>query len=182
MIALRLGYAAQEEKLRGAILAQFPALVIGLLGGSDTTGVLSAGPSVTLDLPVFNHNQGNIAIEGATRAKLHDEYRSRLMAAVAEVRALLAAQARIGQQLAAARARLPTVGEAASHAEAAYRAGNLDERGYVDLATALLTQRQSIAALEQAGYEGRTAIATVTGAGMPKADLANSAPMAVAGE
>ncbi len=172
LVALQLGYAAQEEKLRGAILAQFPALVIGVLGGSDTTGVLSAGPSITLDLPVFNHNQGNIAIERATRQKLRDEFTARLTTAVSEVKALLATQALIEDQLAAARVRLPQAEVAARAAETAYRAGNLDERGYVDLLTALLTQRQNIVALEQALLEGRVAIATLVGAGMPVASLA----------
>jgi len=182
LLALQLGYAAQQEKLRGAILAQFPALVIGVLGGSDTTAVLSAGPSVTLELPVFNHNQGNIAIENATRRKLHDEYMARLTAAVSEVEALLAAQALIERQLVAAKARLPQAEAAASDAEAAYRAGNLDERGYVDLATAVLTQRQNIVALEQALLEGRAAIAALTGAGMPAAFPENSTPISMAGE
>jgi len=172
LLALQLGYAAEEEKLRGAILAQFPALAIGVLGGSDTTAVLSAGPSVTLDLPIFNHNQGNIAIERASRRKLRDEFTARLTAAVSEVKILLAAQNLIGRQLAAAKARLPQAEAAASNAEAAYRAGNLDERGYVDLVTALLTQRQNIVLLEQALLEGRVAIAALVGAGMPAASPA----------
>jgi outer membrane protein TolC len=174
LLALQLGYAAQEEKLRGAILAQFPTLVIGVLGGSDTTSVLSGGPSVTLDLPVFNHNQGNIAIERATREKLRDEFTARLTTAVSEVKALRAAQALIERQLVAATARLPQAEAAARDAEAAYRAGNLDERGYVDLVTALLTQRQNILALEQALLEGRVATATLVGAGMPVAAPATS--------
>ncbi len=182
LLALQLGYAAAEEKLRGAILAQFPALAIGVLGGSDTTAVLSAGPSVTLDLPIFNHNQGNIAIERASRRKLRDEFTARLTAAVSGVKILLAAQNLIGRQLAAAKARLPQAEAAASNAEAAYRAGNLDERGYVDLVTALLTQRQNIVLLEQALLEGRVAIAALVGAGMPVAPPATPLRMSAAGK
>ena len=43
-----------------------------------------------MELPVFNHNQGNIAIETATRQQLHDEYAARLTAADGQVRAMLA--------------------------------------------------------------------------------------------
>jgi outer membrane protein TolC len=92
LVALRLGYAAQEEKLRGAILGQFPALVLGGIGGTDTTPVGSVGPSITPNLPVFNHNEGNIAIEQATRQKVHNEYTAWLTTTVSEVETLLAAQ------------------------------------------------------------------------------------------
>jgi outer membrane protein TolC len=174
LVALQLGYAAQEEKLRGAILAQFPTLVIGVVGGSDTTAVSSVGPSVTMDLPIFNHNQGNIAIERATRRQLHEEYRTRLSSAAAQVRALLAERALLERQLAEAEARLPEAEAAARRADAAYRAGNLDERGYVDLATTVIAQRQNIIALRQALLEEQVAIATLTGAGMPRMSSAIS--------
>jgi outer membrane protein TolC len=181
LVALQLGYAAQEEKLRGAILAQFPALVIGGIGGSDTTGVASAGPSITMDLPIFNRNQGNIAIERATRRQLHEEYANRLSSAVAEIRALLAEQALLERQLADAEARLPEAEAAAQRADAAYRGGNLDERGYVDLAGTVIAQRQNIVALRQALLEGQVALATLIGAGMPIIFPAGAAPSTAEG-
>ena len=53
LIALQLGYRAEEEKVRAAILSQFPALVFRGTGGRDTTDVQSAGPpsGQTLTLP-----------------------------------------------------------------------------------------------------------------------------------
>jgi outer membrane protein TolC len=167
LVALQLGYAAQEERVRGAILAQFPALAIGGIGGSDTTGVSSVGPSITIDLPIFNRNQGNIAIDRATRRQLREEYTNRFSRAVAEIRALLAEQTLLQRQLTDAEARLPEAVATAQRADAAYRAGNLDERGYVDLAATVIAQRQNIVALRQALLEGQVALATLLGAGMP---------------
>ena len=171
LVALRLGYEAEEAKLRGAILAQFPALILGGTGGRDTTGVLSAGPSITIDLPIFNRNQGNIAIERAPRAELHAEFTARLTAATGEVRALIAEQALLQRQVEAARSRLPELETASARADTAFRAGNLDERGYVDLAASLIAQRQTIVALEQSLLEQQVALATLTGEGMPVATL-----------
>ena len=85
LVALQLGYRTQNARLRAAILSRFPNLTIGVTGGSDNSNVRNFGPQVTLELPIFNQNQGNIAIETATRQQLHDEYTARLTAAVGQV-------------------------------------------------------------------------------------------------
>lgn len=171
LVALQLGYQSQEEKVRGAILAQFPALVFGGAAGSDTSHVFTAGPQITLDLPIFNRNQGNIAIERATRQKLHDEFSSRLSAAAGEVQALVREQALVQRQLDQVQAQLAEAEKVSSRAEAAFRAGNLDERGYVDLAMTRIAKQQQIIALEQTMLEQQVAIATLVGAGMPPITL-----------
>jgi outer membrane protein TolC len=168
LVALQFGYRSQEEKLRGAVLAQFPALSIGATGGRDTSDVRTLGPQITLDLPVFDRNQGNIAIEEATREKLHAEFSARITAAEGEVRGFLADQAVLAQQLPAIRAQLGRLQAAAANAAKALAAGNIDERGYVDLVTARLTKQQELIAVEQLIIEQQVAIATLIGAGMPR--------------
>jgi outer membrane protein TolC len=71
LVALQLGYRAQNAKLRTAILSRFPNLSFGVTGGSDNSNVRNVGPQIAMELPLFNHNQGNIAIETATRQQLH---------------------------------------------------------------------------------------------------------------
>jgi hypothetical protein len=71
--------------------------VLGRIGGGDTTAVTSVG--TWIDLPIFNRDQGNIAIEHAMRSKLDDEYTAPLVALVSEVRVLLAAQSPLERQL-----------------------------------------------------------------------------------
>ncbi len=167
LVALQLGYRSQEEKLRGAILAQFPALSFGGAYGSDTSHIQTFGPQITLELPIFNRNQGNIAIERATRAKLHDEYANRLDTARGEVLAMLREQALLAAQTTQVKAALAEASRIAAQAEAAFKTGAIDERSYVDLQMTRLGRQQELVALEQQALEQRAALATLTGTGMP---------------
>ncbi|WP_048863387.1 TolC family protein, partial [Acidisphaera rubrifaciens] len=65
LVALRYGYQAQEEKVRAAIIGQFPNLLLGIAYGRDNTNDYSIGPQPSGDIPIFDRNQGNIAIERA---------------------------------------------------------------------------------------------------------------------
>jgi outer membrane protein TolC len=169
LIALQLGYRSEDEKVHAAILAQFPALVFGGAGGRDTTDVRSAGPQITMDLPIFDRNQGNIAIERATRQKLHDEFSARLVNGKGEVKSLLADLSLIVRQIATVRKEVGDLRRAAIEAKRAYLAGNLDERGYVELIVSALAKAQELVTLEQLRLEQLVAIATLIGAGMPAA-------------
>ena len=167
LTALQLGYGSQEEKLRGAILAQFPALSFGGAYGSDTSHIQTFGPQITLELPIFNRNQGNIAIERATRQKLHDEYANRLDAARGEVEAMLRERALLADQRAQLETALAEATRIADQATAAFKTGGIDERSYVDLQMTRLARQQELVALEQQALEQRAAMATLTGAGLP---------------
>jgi outer membrane protein TolC len=166
LVALQLGYHAQNAKLRTAVLSRFPNLVFGVTANSDNANVRNAGPQLTLELPIFNQNQGNIAIETATRQQLHDEYTARLTAAVGLVRAMSAEIDLLYRQLQDVRQELASTGRVASRAQSAFDAGDLDERGYVDLISARLTKEQEIVTIEQALLDQQVAIATLIGAGM----------------
>jgi len=83
--ALRLGYKSEEARLRGAVLAQFPSINIGAAAAKDTDGVKTTGGIFGIDIPIFNRNQGAIAVERATRKKLFDEYTARIFEARAGV-------------------------------------------------------------------------------------------------
>lgn len=167
LVALRLGYRAEDAKLRAAILSQFPNLTFGVTGGSDNSNVRNLGPQISLELPIFNRNQGNIAIETATREQLHDEYTARLTGAVGQVGAMVAEINLLSQQLRSVRHELVGTRQVAAQAEAAFSAGNIDERSYVDLVGARLIKEEEVVTIEQSLLEQRIAIATLVGAGMP---------------
>lgn len=78
LIALRDGYAAQEETVFKAVLSQFPNLQIGFTRARDTSDVHTTSFGVTLNLPLFDRGQGHVAIERATRDQLHAEYQNRI--------------------------------------------------------------------------------------------------------
>lgn len=169
LIALQFGYRSQDAKLRAAILGQFPNLIVGVIGGRDATSIFTVGPQATVDLPIFNRNQGFIAIEAATRRQLGAEFTARVTAAAGEIEALLAQQVVLTRQRAAVVSRLEEARTIAERVEKAFKAGNFDERSYVDIAVARLSREQELIGLEQALLDGQVALATLIGAGMPKA-------------
>jgi outer membrane protein TolC len=176
LIALRLGYKAQDARVRTAILSQFPALSLGLAGGSDNSNVRNLGPQVSATLPIFDRNRGGVAIENATRDQLRAEYAARLDAADGQVRAMVSEMAVQVRQLAAVRQDLTGVDRAAQAGEQAFRGGGIEEQAYVDLVSARLSKRQEIIALEQALMDQQVAIQILTGAGLPSAGVRPTDP------
>ena len=171
LIALRMGYAAADEQVRVAILSQFPDLVLGGSVASDNAKVINGGPNATIGLPIFDRNQGNIAIARATREQLHADYSARLAAAIGTVGSMLTEMEQLSAQLAVARRDLPAARSAAARARQAFGQSNLDERGYVDLVSNSFTKEQEIMTLELALLDRQIAIQTLIGAGLPVAGL-----------
>jgi outer membrane protein TolC len=167
LVALQFGYEAQEQKVRTAILAQFPNMIFGVTGGSDNANVRNFGPQVSFTLPIFDRNQGAIAIERATRARLHEEYTARLTTAVGQVGAMLSEIAALNIQRDAIRAELTRSDEASDEAAAAFRSGDLDHRSYVDFIMTRLNKQVQLITIEQSLFEQQIAIAGLTGAGLP---------------
>jgi outer membrane protein TolC len=171
LIALQLGYRAEEEKVWESVLAQFPLFSLGPSYARDNSNVRSFGPQVTMDLPIFDRNQGNISQEHATREQLHAEFEARLITAKSEVEAMLADQALLQKQLATKRAMLAQMEPMAERVQTAFHQGDIDERSYVDLVTSRNAKQQEILALQLVLLEQQDAIATLTGAGMPHVEM-----------
>ncbi|MCY1171958.1 hypothetical protein D9M73_120840 [compost metagenome] len=170
-----MGYAAADEQVRQAIQSQFPDLVLGGSVSSDNSSVVSGGPTATLSLPVFDRNQGNVAITRATRAQLHADYAARLASTIGTVGALLREMEQLSAQLAEARRDLPAARLAAERAQAAFGASNLDERGYVDLVSNRFAKEQDIMTLELALLDRQIALQTLVGDGLPAVETGTTA-------
>jgi cobalt-zinc-cadmium efflux system outer membrane protein len=76
--ALRMAYLSQEQTVHAAVLGQFPRISLQFTHQRDTGDIQSYGPGLTIDLPLFDRNQGVIASETATRQRLYDEYLQRV--------------------------------------------------------------------------------------------------------
>lgn len=166
--ALQAGYASQEARYRQAVLAQFPALNIGFTRARDTSGLYTRGFGVTLSLPIFNRNRGNIAIESATRERLHEEYQTRLNTAVFEVERMLAEQQQFTAQWRRVEAGLADLEANATAGEKAYERGALDELVYLNLRASLLNRRMDALTLQQSLLELQVALQTLLGS-LPQA-------------
>lgn len=169
LLGLEAGYQAQEQKYRAAILNQFPSLSVGFNRSRDTSGVYSTGFQVSLNLPVFNRNGGNIAIEKATRQRLRDEYQTRLNEAYSEVARLRTDGEILATQLSETEAALPGVELSAHLATQAYKERNLSLDAYTDAQAAALTKRLDIATLKESLAEQRIGLQALLGSAIPDA-------------
>ncbi len=180
LIALQYGYRSEDAKVREAILSQFPNLSLGVnsVGVGATGNTLSFGPQLTTDLPIFDRNQGGIAVEQAMREQLNREFNARISAAAGEIGALLSEQALLSRQLAGLEPRLKEARTIAEKTETAFKQGTFDERSYVDIEVAWLARELEKVGLRQALLEGQAGLATLTGAGMPQFGIEPEAPPA----
>jgi outer membrane protein TolC len=178
LIALRYGYTQAEQKLRAAILSQFLPISLGASGGRDTTDVLSAGPQVTLTLPLFNRNRPAIAAAEATRAVLRAQYEASLASATAEAEALDQNITLLRSQSAAADQATSQAQIAAAAARQAFMNGDLEARAKTDLIiTAGEREREAIALRAQL-QTAELSLATLLGLGLPPISPAGQRPLA----
>ncbi len=99
LMALKQGYESQEEHLHVAILKQFPQISIGFNHARDNSNLYTLGFGVSMKLPVFNRNQGQIALNRATRQQLFDQYSNRIFQARSDIAELLVTMTAINQQI-----------------------------------------------------------------------------------
>ncbi|MFC6842105.1 TolC family protein [Xanthomonas theicola] len=167
LIALQLGYQAQEQQVRAAVLSQFPMLSIGASYGRDTGNVKTLGPDVSMELPVFDRNQAGIGQEAANRDKLRAEFEARLIAARSEVESLLAQQALTLRQRDEKAALVAQAAPLRPALERALSRQDIDAKAYVQSVATGNTKAQELLALEASAAAQNLAIATLVGAGMP---------------
>ncbi len=144
LLALQAGYKAQDDKLRAALLAQFPLLNVGFSHARDTSAIVTNGLSASFALPIFNRGRGQIAIEKATREQLHAEYQARLSQTEAET-----AVARTELRLALAQVvrlekDVPVLEAMAARADGAYQRGDIDGQTYLTLQLGALNRRAEL--------------------------------------
>jgi outer membrane protein TolC len=167
LIALRFGYAQADARLRAAILTQFLPISLGASGGRDTSNVVSAGPQVTLTLPLFNHNRGGVALATATRAQLAAQFRASRASADAGAQALLARIPVLQQESATADAQAATAARIATQAQAAFAGGALDALSAATLQTAAADRQREAIALHGQLLTARLSLASLLGIGLP---------------
>ncbi|MDE2491774.1 MAG: TolC family protein [Elusimicrobia bacterium] len=141
--ALRAGYESREQRLRAAVLAQFPPLDVGLQWGEDAAeGAHTAGLTLDVALPVFNGNRGRVAVERASRAALRAEYQARLDRAQNEADELWRATGIMTEQLERLRKQTSDLKAIARAAEQQFRSGEMDAGAYAGLETSLLQDEE----------------------------------------
>lgn len=173
LVALRLGYAATEADVRLAILEQFPAFSLGGAGGSDTSQVVTAGPQLTMDLPIFDQNQGKIAAARATRAQLRAEYQARLDTADGTARSLLERSRTLLGILARTRKASRAASDILASATQAYAQGDISQRDITDFETTAIERKLDAIGYERSLEESALGISIELGIGFPETEIGN---------
>lgn len=163
LLALRAGYAAQEQRLREAVIAQFPAINIGINRARDTSDVTTNGFSIGITLPLFNRNRGNIAIEKATRQQLHDDYDARLLTTRNDMHQLQQGLTSLQAQTAMQEAHARRLDAARAAARQAWQANLMDWPTYLSIRGNALTADLDLLALRQQRATQAIALETLLG-------------------
>ncbi len=176
LLALAHGYAAQDTQYRTAILKQFPSLTVGFVRARDTSNLYTSGFQINLPLPIFNRNRGNIAIESATRQRLHDEYENRLNQAAADIQRLQADRSILVDQLHSAQAALPALKQLSDAARHALDAHDITLSSYTDDRMAWIAKAVEVTTLRETLAEQDITLDTLLGVAAPAALLSHSVP------
>jgi len=161
ILALRAGYASQEANLRAAILAQFPSIGISVNRARDSGDVNTAGLSISLSLPLFSGNRGNIAVERATREILAREYEARLAGTETDVDRLVQLQKILQQHDRELANYLPELKDMVDQSRVAYQQGDIDAVTFLNMESTWVNQRLEQINLVQLMWENRIALETL---------------------
>ena len=138
---LRFGYLSQEAKLRAAVLRQFPQINIGVNRIRDTGNLLTLGPAATIVFPLFNRNQGEVAVAEATRTQLKAEYDARVFDTRATVQILLTELSSTQAQLQNLRASVSVQQQTVELYRRALQSGNADVLTYYAVRSDLMNRQ-----------------------------------------
>lgn len=161
LIALRDGYDAQEEAVFKAVLSQFPNLQIGFSRASDTSNVHTTNFGVTLNLPIFDRGQGQIAIERATREQLRAEYQSRINQTESDVAKLQSESVVIVDRIQILETAMASLKSRALNAAMAARSGDLSVASEMQFIQSWLNRQNELIDLREALWTNAIALDTL---------------------
>ena len=167
LLGLRQGLESQDATVRAAILAQFPKMSVAVVPATDTGNVHTTGFNITVDVPIFDRNQGVIATERATRQKLLDEYNQRAFEARSDIATAIADIRSLDRQIAAAEEALPLLEKLVNSAQTAIEQRNADVLSYYTARSNLLQKRIQLIKLQEQLLEAHTALEIASGRYLP---------------
>ncbi len=163
LVGLRRGYESQEAAVRLAVLRQFPKIIFGGNRARDTSDVQSLGMTFSLDLPIFDHNQGQIAIAEATRQRLFDEYVTRVFQARADIATHLADIESVNAQIRTAEKAVPKLEKLVDTYRRAVDIGQADVLSYYTAWNDLTQKRLDVLQYKQMLMHDRIALELAAG-------------------
>jgi cobalt-zinc-cadmium efflux system outer membrane protein len=167
LVALRRGYDSQEQSLRAAVLAQFPKINLGINKQRDNTDVKSIGFTADIELPIFDHNQGDIALQTATRRALFNEYADRRFEARSDVVGALDDIAAIEDLLTVTAEEIPAQQTLVNTYKTSLEKGTVDVLSYYTAVGDLQQKKLNVIKLKQQLVENLIALEIAAGEYLP---------------
>ena len=163
LVALTLGYESSDATLRAAIWTQFPKVSLSFARAHDTSDVKTHSLGVTVDLPLFDRNQGQIKIARATRQQLFNEFVVRVGEAKADVVRILSNISILQAQSKTLDAEVPQLEEIAAALDRTMATRDADPQVWRDAHNALLTRRIEAVKVRQDLLDLAVALEIATG-------------------
>jgi len=163
LLALKQGYLAQEEQLRIAILQQFPKVSLGLTQSKNNSNYYTVGAGASLSLPIFDQNQGVIALATASRQRLFDEYSNRDFQSKADVSELLTTITSINSEIKTAHNGLSQLDSLFKAYTTANNENQIDQLTYYAAWNNVTDKQIEVLNLQLHLIEARIALETATG-------------------
>jgi outer membrane protein TolC len=129
-MALQQAYKNQDEQVHIKVLQQFPQISIGFAQTKNPSAYYTLGAGVSVTLPIFDQNQGQIALAVATRQQLFDEYSNRVFQAKADIAELLVNIASLNKQIQTLDQALPDLENLVNAEKQALDHGHIDMLSY----------------------------------------------------
>jgi len=163
LIALQHAQRSHDQALRAAVLAQFPAVTIGVHKGREVDQSGFAGFSLSFEIPFFDRNQGNVARERAQGARLEAEYDARLLEARGEIVRLTKGIRLVEEQVTVSMSAADAAAQLAESARTASISGGLSTLVAADIQGRAYTAQLRTLEIQQTLAELRLALVLSSG-------------------
>ena len=163
LLALQQTYQVQEEQVQIAVLQQFPKISIGPTQSKNNSNYYTVGGGIAITLPLFDQNQGAIALATATRQSVFDEYHNRDFQSKADIAELVTNITAVNAEIKTARTALESLEILFKAYTSAHRQGQVDQLTYYAAWNNLTEKQFEILNLQLHLLEARTALETATG-------------------
>ena len=163
LMALQQAYKNQDEQVHIAVLQQFPKISIGFTQTKNNSNYYTAGAGVSVTLPIFDQNQGQISLTEATRQQLFDEYTNRVFQSNADIAELLATITSLNQQILSVRTAITDLENLVNTYKQAIKSGHVDILTYTTAWNNCTDKQIELNALQLQLDEARIGLEIATG-------------------
>jgi outer membrane protein TolC len=163
LLALKHSYENQEQQLHIAVLQQFPKISIGITHTKNNSDYYTMGAGISISLPLFDQNQGAIALAKANRQTLFDEYSNRDFQSKADIAELLVTINSVNGEIKTSKTALSSLDNVLAAYDIASQQGQIDRLVYYTAWSNVLDKKVDLLTLQLHLVEAQIALETATG-------------------